>query len=240
MTTRCEDHRQENPTLEESLCGHATFHLPGGHQEGISECRPRLLVAHPQPHGCIGVPSKPISIVDRLPSRAKFVIRLPTGTSDEYELQRGGKVALRLPRAASPRRSATERHLCRLRYCRPSCLGVPSELVLFFCFVSDDSLSSRSLLLSLFVASRDQRRAASASRSPQVFLWDPGEPLWRCSSPEQEKGARGLGMEILLKNNARERHSRARDGFETTALSIQPTRLTIHHRSQLFLFDKAV
>ena len=34
----------------------------------------------------IGVPSKPISIVDR---RAKHVIKLPIGTSDEYELQRG-------------------------------------------------------------------------------------------------------------------------------------------------------
>ena len=37
----------------------------------------------------IGVPSKPISIVDRLHSRTKYVIRLSTGTSDEYELQRG-------------------------------------------------------------------------------------------------------------------------------------------------------
>ena len=37
----------------------------------------------------IGVPSKPISIVDRLHSRTKYVIRLTTGTSDEYELQRG-------------------------------------------------------------------------------------------------------------------------------------------------------
>ena len=37
----------------------------------------------------IGVPSKPISIVDGLHSLTKFGIQLPTGTSDEYELQRG-------------------------------------------------------------------------------------------------------------------------------------------------------
>ena len=165
MMTPCEDHRQENPTLEGSLL--RTYNVSFPWQTSGRHCALKR----------VGVPLKPISIVDRLPSRAKYVS--PAHLTSTNSSVACGKVALHLPRSSSPRRSATERHLWAA--VRPPIFSGNIFRIGPFLLLLVGRLAVISILASFPLLCL----AASDSRSSQVLLWEPGEPLWRCSSSKK-------------------------------------------------------